>query len=399
MNQKPLNKTSLSIALLSALSSLASPSMASELGKATLDLRLRYENVEQDNALKDADALTLRTRLNYQTIDYNGLSAVIEFEDSRSVLGVDDYNDTNGMNPEYSVIADPEHTELDQGYVQYKNDGLTLKVGRQLLTHDGHRFVGHVAWRQDRQTFDAVTVQYQVTKDLTLNYSYIDKRNRIFADLKDVDSKDHLFNAAYKTALGTLTGYAYLLEVDNNTDNSLDTFGFSFKGSQKVSANKYLYAFEFASQTFETANTEFDANYMLLEAGVVVSGITAKVGYESLGSDNAQYGFSTPLATLHKFQGWTDQFLATPNTGVEDIYLSLAGKAWDGKWTVAYHDFSADDATATVDDLGNELGMVFTKGFGKYYSAGIKYATYSAGDSAAGKVDTDKFWLWLGAKF
>jgi len=35
----------------------------------------------------------------------------------------------------------------------------------------------------------------------------------------------------------------------------------------------------------------------------------------------------------------------------------------------------------------------------KTYSAGIKYAAYSAGDVGAGKVDTDKLWVWLGLKF
>ena len=33
------------------------------------------------------------------------------------------------------------------------------------------------------------------------------------------------------------------------------------------------------------------------------------------------------------------------------------------------------------------------------YKADIKYAAYSAGDAAAGKVDTDKVWLWVSAKF
>jgi hypothetical protein len=36
------------------------------------------------------------------------------------------------------------------------------------------------------------------------------------------------------------------------------------------------------------------------------------------------------------------------------------------------------------------------KKYGKHYSAGIKYAAYSAGDI---KVDADKLWVWIGAKF
>ena len=57
------------------------------------------------------------------------------------------------------------------------------------------------------------------------------------------------------------------------------------------------------------------------------------------------------------------------------------------------------EATENVDDLGTEINAVYAKKFAKKYSAGIKYAAYSAGDSTAGKVDTDKVWLWVGAKF
>ncbi|MDX2322137.1 MAG: hypothetical protein QNK26_16250, partial [Moritella sp.] len=80
-------------------------------GKTTLDMNLRYEFVDQDNDLKNANALTLRTRLNYTTAAYNGVVGVIEFEDSRAVAGVDDYNNTLGKNTDYSVVADPETTE------------------------------------------------------------------------------------------------------------------------------------------------------------------------------------------------------------------------------------------------------------------------------------------------
>ena len=82
-----------------------------------------------------------------------------------------------------------------------------------------------------------------------------------------------------------------------------------------------------------------------------------------------------------------------------DLYASISGKAFGGGWTVTFHDYSADESSDTVDDLGSEINAVYTKKFAQNHSAGIKYAAYSAGDSAAGKVDTDKFWLWVGAKF
>lgn len=371
---------------------------AAMVGKANIDFRLRYENVEQDNALKDADALTLRTRLNYQTVEIKSFSAVIEIEDSRAV-GIDDYNDSNGKNPDYSVIADPETTEVDQALIQYKGKSLTAKVGRQVIALDNHRFVGHVGWRQDRQTFDAVTLAYAPMQDLTLNYGYIKQRNRIFADDKDIDAKDHLFNAVYKTASGKLSGYGYLLEVDNNSDNSLDTYGISYGGTSNISGNKVLYHAEVATQSAEAQSSDFDATYIFLEAGMEISKVTAKLGYESLGSDDGYYGFATPLATLHKFNGWSDQFLSTPAEGLVDTYTSFSGKAFGGAWVVAYHDFSADESSADVEDLGDEINASYSKSLSKHFSAGIKIAAYSAGDPAAGKVDTDKVWLWLGAKF
>ena len=368
------------------------------LGKTSVNLNLRYETVEQENVLEDARALTLRTLLAYNTGSYKGFSAKVEMEDTRIVLGQGDYTvGPSGYNLGlYSVVADPEHTELDQGYIQYKNDTFSAKLGRQVITMDGHRFVGHVGWRQDRQTFDALSAKYAPVKDLTLEYAYITQRNRIFAQDADLDAKDHLINASYKTSVGTFTGYVYLLEVDNGTDNALDTFGVSFVGSTKAGDTKILYRAEYASQSSESAVGDYDVDYLNLEAGAVLSGITAKLGYEVLGSDDGAFGFSTPLATLHKFNGWSDQFLGTPAQGLVDTSVTFAGKALGGGWKVIYHNFEADDASDTVDDLGSELNLSYVKKYGEYYSAGIKYAAYSAADI---KVDADKIWVWVGAKF
>ena len=175
------------------------------------DFRLRYESVEQDNALSDADALTLRARVGYSTDTVNGFSALIEGE--ATVELVDDFSvPPAGVRPgEFSVIADPESEEIDQAYIKYSDNGFTAKVGRQVLTLDGHRFVGHVGWRQDRQTFDGVVVNYKPSDKFTINAAYLDKRNRIFADEADLDSQDTILNTSYQTAFGKLVAYAYLI--------------------------------------------------------------------------------------------------------------------------------------------------------------------------------------------
>lgn len=402
MTRKIMRQTSLLLgtALLCGNALAETTSFTSALRDGTVygDFRLRYENVDQDNALQDANALTLRSRLGYKTGNYHGLSGVLEFEDSRAIAGVDDYNDTQGQTPDHSVVADPETTEVDQAFVKYTNAGFNGKIGRQVIALDNQRFVGAVGWRQDRQTFDAPRLTYALS-DLTLDYAYVTKRNRIFAQGGDQDAKDHLVNASYQSSLGVLTGYAYLLELDNVPDNSLDTYGLRYTGKTDVDGIGVLYELEYATQEADSAGADADADYYKALAGVQTAGVTVSLAYEVLGSDDGNYGFSTPLATLHAFNGWADQFLATPNSGLKDLMVTVTGSLAGGKWVLAYHDFSADEDAAGADDFGSEIDVAYHRGFGQHYSAGIKYAAYMAGDDAAGKVDTNKLWLTLGAKF
>ena len=298
----------LTAAILSAPAAFAADSdLTSALtdGKLSADLNLRYEGVDQDNAAKDANALTLRTRVNYTTGAFKGFSAAVEVENS--VALVDDYKDAIGHGNEYSVVADPDHTELDQAYIAYKDGKFSGKIGRQVITMDNHRFVGHVGWRQDRQTFDALTLGYQLSEETKVSYAYLAKRNRIFSDKKDVDAKDHLLNISHKLATGKLTGYAYLLEEDKAGGAEINTYGLRYAGAADLGGQKVTYSAEFATQDNDTADKS--ANYFAVDAGTKVAGLSVKVGYELLGSDDGGYGFATPLATLHKFNGWADTFL------------------------------------------------------------------------------------------
>lgn len=405
VKQKILSAATITLSAIGAQVACADP-VADALvdGKAYGDFRMRFEHVDQDNALKNANALTIRSRLGYKTGDISGFSAQLEFEDSRAVASVDDYNDGLGSKPEYSTVADPETTEVDQALLQYQGHGLTSKLGRQVIKYDNVRFVGDVGWRQDRQTFDALSFDYKLLENLELKYAYLHKRNRIFAEDRDIDAKDHLINASYKTSMGKIAAYSYLLEEDETGDLAYDTYGISFNGALEMENIQWLYAAEYAYQEKSENNTDdFDAEYLFLEAGIGIVGITAKVGYEVLGSDSGDYGFSTPLATLHKFNGWADQFLTTPDEGLVDMYASVSGQLLGGQWAVVYHDFSADEDSAISDDFGDEIDISYTMTFAKHYYAGVKYAAYSADDPAnngnTNLVDTDKFWLWAGAKF
>lgn len=372
-------------------------------GEVYLNFNARYEFVDQDNALEDASALTLLTRFGYKTGSWNNFSAHVEFEDSRILLGVDEFSvPPTGFNTgEYSVIADPETTELDQAYLQYANrdTGLTLRLGRQIVSYDSQRFVGAVPWRQDWQTFDGVHAEYRGIDKLTIKAGHLYKRNRIFARDQDLDSSDNLIDVSYETPIGTLGGYAYLLEVDNGTNNALDTYGIRLAGKRALGDNKLSYKVEYATQDAESGANDFSADYLLAEAALAFAPVTIKLGMESLGTDDGQYGFATPLATLHKFNGWADLFLATPTAGLEDRYVAVSGKVQKFGYSVIYHDFVSDESVAGADDLGSEINLLVTRPIGDRYKLGLKYANYSAGSDAFSTIDTERAWMWLSAKF
>lgn len=372
--------------LTAAIAAIANPSAyaadsvaeAFQNGKTSVSFRLRYEEVDPETG-SDTDAITLKSRLTYKTDEYKGVTALVE---------VDDVTALGDEESEYiGAIKDPEGTEVNQAYLAYTAADTTVKFGRQRILLDNQRFVGGVGFRQNEQTYDAVTITNKSLPDTSLFYGYIAEVNGILGT--NAKHETHLLNGKYTgLPFGALTGYYYQVEPDASAD-SIDTFGIRLTGSQPAGDAKLLYTAEYATQD---QNNGSKPDYYVVEGGVSVSGVTAKLGYEVLESDNG-VGFNTPLATKHKFQGWADKFLATPGTGIEDLYVSVGTKVAGVKLLAVYHDYEAETTSA---DLGSEFGFVAAKKFGKNYGLSLKYADYEAGDTG---TDTSKLWLTATAKF
>ena len=364
-------------------------------GKATMDMRVRYEGVTQDNALDDAMALTVRTRLGYKTGDFMNISGFLEMSNVTSLTADEDYNSLINGNTGYSVVADPTNTILNRAYIDYTGlADTTLRYGQQRIIYDNARFIGNVGWRQTEQTYTAFRVTNKSLSDVTFDYAYLSNRYKVTTTPENISA--HLLNASYSgLGVGKLTGYAYLLDFPDAAALSSKTLGARFKGATKGDI-KFVYTAEYANQSEYKDGAQGDKTYMRLIGGVGMSGITVSVGYEVLGSDKGAYGFTTPLATLHGQNGWADQFLNTPADGLVDTTLKVTGKLVGVKLVGVYHDYSSDEGST---DYGSEIDLLAAKKFGKNYSVGLKFASYKAGDAVTGKVDTDKMWLWGGLKF
>lgn len=369
-------------------------------GKVSVNARLRYENVDQQFT-NDAEALTARLRLGYTTKAYKGFQAMIEGEAVTPLIN--DYFDGTGTNTDGRVvIADPEVYNLNQAWLSYTFEKTKGTLGRQKIILDNARFIGDVGWRQNDQTFDAFVVQDKTFDKTTLTYAYLDRANRVFDNSgvqRDWHSDSHVLNASYAgLPIGTLTGYAYLLDFDAHglgqagaLGASSQTYGLSLAGTRPVASDfKLTYRLEYAAQSDYGDNpVSYDANYYLGELGAVYKGHTLAAGYEVLGSDNGLASFRTPLATLHAHNGWADVFLATPAAGLTDTYVKY-GTTLPGKVNLLafYHFFGTEDGPSQIGQEFDIMAsykatkeLTLTAKFAKFWSDEIDFA------------DRTKIWL------
>ncbi len=368
--------------------------------KPIADARLRYESVEQDGMAPTAEALTLRGRLGFESGKIAGTALLAEGEFIRPL--VEDYNSTNNGQAAYPVVADPRSSELNR--LQLTNTSLPLTivtVGRQRIALDDHRFVGNVGWRQNEQTFDALRIVNKSVPHLTLDLTWLEQVNRVFG--RDSAQGRYygdsvLANASYEMARGKLTGFAYRIDIEplpsvpNAVRAASQTFGLRYAGAHAFDAVKLSYVASYATQQEAARNPlSFDLDYRLGEINAGYGPYSFGAGVELLEGNGSQ-GFTTPLATLHRFQGWADKFLATPADGIDDRYLTagISRQQWAALELVSvvasYHRYAAERGSLRY---GSEADLQAQAQW-RRLTATLKYADYRADRLL---TDTTKWWL------
>lgn len=358
-----------------------------------VDLRLRYEGVDQEGIAQKADAVTSRLRVGFETAPVASTTLLVEAVSIEDY--VDDYNSTVNGATEYPVVADPaDFAAINRFAITNKSlPNTTLTFGRQRIILDDARFVGNVGWRQNEQTFDAVRAKLgtKVEADLT----YASQVNRVFGPDSPVGEWDGdllLANVAFASKAGTIVVYDYFLDFDNAAASSSNTFGVKLTGSKPLGRLTASYTLGVARQSDAGNNpASFDETYGLIEGGLSFGKAATALGLEVLGSDGTN-AFQTPLATLHAFQGWADKFLTTPAAGLEDRYvrfgypLAKGGRFTSVSLLAFYHDFGAESGSA---DYGSEIDLQLLARTEKM-TLTLKYADYRAD---ALFTDTDKVWM------
>lgn len=376
--------------------------------KVSGELRPRFEATDKKNdSKKSAKSLTNRTRLAVSTdslAGVEGLNAKIALT-SVNNFGYTNYNTPGGTDTNYEVIADAQQAMLSEGFVSYTANDTTVIAGRSHINLDDQRFIGTVGWRQMERAYDTVTAVNKSVEGLTLLGSWVYGFAGV-GSTTTADTGSALINANYKVNDNlTISAFDYMLA------NIHDTYGLRVTGKAPLGDIKLNYAASYALQTDNSlkygangATNTIDASYLDIAVGANMDGLILGAEYEVLGKSNVtgSAGFTTPLATLHKFQGFADEFLAANNTnGLTDMSVKVgyADKSL-GKVVAFYHKFGAETGAAT--DLGSELDAVYSnKISGVNGLKGLlKLAMFKAGEAGSGHAqDNTKVWAQLDYKF
>ncbi|WP_226702011.1 alginate export family protein [Microbulbifer elongatus] len=363
--------------------------------KFGLNFRPRYEHVRDVAFPHHATAGTLRSRATWTSARWDGWELLLE-GDNVTYISSEKFNNTENGKTQFPVIADPDYSEINRVQVSYALKQGLFTLGRQRINYDDQRFIGGVGWRQNEQTYDAFRAEWNFNDKVSLDYTYMWNVNRIFGpdgDDANISGPVNALEIDYKIHPNhNLKGFIYSLNFHDQEQLASATVGAEWS----VDCDSYRWHLRAASQGDVSENPySYQAQYYNAEFGtkpVQKYKFTGFMGTEWLTGDG-QWAFQTPLATLHKFQGFADKFLTTPAEGIRDYYAGGSVVVSGIKFAATVHKFYSDRDSL---DYGNELDLVATYSITKNIDLLAKYATYDADEFSS---DTDKFWLQFDLKF
>jgi len=361
-----------------------------------LDLRYRYSNLYSQSAPLRGHANTARLQLGYRWAIGDGWSTYVEGTAVRSLFGRQ-YDDTSGRRLPYPIEADPKSTGLTNAWLEYRDDDVRVRVGRQYVLMDNGRVVSNNGWRQTSQSFDGVGVSWKAWAGAELGYHWLDQVNRtVGEDFPDrlqrrwkLDA--HLLHFYQALPLGKLTAYGYFIRNRTRPANSVRTLGVRWSGTRKLGPDGASVGWiaEVARQhDYGNNPARFSLGYHLAEVSYGYAPFSLKAGEERLSGDGVT-PFNVAYGAARAFNGWVGA-LRIPAAGLRDRYAGAFGQlpiARKASWQVVYRHFTP---VLGGPALGNELdaGMLFDVGRG--VTLEMQYGDYRAHGYG---VDERKLWL------
>ncbi len=360
--------------------------------------RIRY--AELDVGENDGKAGSVLLRLSLESEWSDQVTSFVEVDHVESAF-IDEHSDGVRLNGQ-PTIPDVEGTEINQAFLNFETNTWSLLLGRQSIELDNQRFVGGNSFWQNEQTFDAARLNYKILSGSNVNYAYIDNVNRIFGDdadrqlnpadvgfetlngirpaaqLGDHSHSTHLFRIELNEwDYSQLTAFAYFIDNEDLPAVSNETVGIHYVAKYKP--RRILYRLEIDAaiqQRPELANVD-NIPYYRLDAGLGLRSVEFSFQQEILGS-RKNTAFTTPLGSLHEFNGWADTFSAAPSGGFIDRSVKVKWRKAPWKFDVRYHDFHLHD---TSESLGTEIDFDITYRLNKKQNVLLRFADFRAARS------------------
>lgn len=337
-------------------------------GSFHLASRLRYEVFR--NGPVDRAGFSLRARYGYSTPAWKGLSAFAEGESLWPL------SHASSIHP---LDQAGRGSELNQAWIQVRDSDLgSLRIGRQVFALDHHRFIGHVGWRQNQQSFDALTAIIPLGPKGSAQGFFLDRVHRVTGQSERLQGWGIHLQQAF-APIFSLTAFAYSLDFPNQPAWSNDTTGLSATGTLVRGDWAFDYRLAWAYQVDHggSLSRSFGLPYYSLESMLSWREWSLGGAIEVLRGDGRE-GFRTPLATVHAFHGFADVFL--PLAGfpqglidgrIEIGYRIPFGKGVRLRWI--HHWFRPATGSGRY---GKELDAVATWTINRHLELVVKYGRY-----------------------
>ena len=379
-------------------------------GRFTLELRPRWNRIEESDKEELTRGGTVRAVVGWVSGEWHDWRATLQAIHADTFAK--HFNDDGAQfaSSPYPLLPDPRYTGANQVRLDYAGEeGLRLRLGRQVVRMDNQRWISDNDFRQTPQLFDGGFASYTAIANTELSGGYF---SRVRTTSGDVDSlRLTLVHAAWNPARDhALAAYAYFHDQPQNgaftgfENNSYRVVGARAEGVARFGAIEVPYLAEFAQQRpYAGGDSRIDANYWRLGAGAAggqpprgpdwTYSWTLRYDYEVKGSNGGQYGVQMPLTDFYAFNGWTLHFFNTPRAGLRDRWAT--GRYSFGPFTLygEAHRFRSDYGSA---DLGRELDVGLTYVPIEWCTLRLQHARY---DPGTGTPDPSIRKTWLTATF
>jgi hypothetical protein len=356
--------------------------------------RMENSNYAFDSDVDSYNHSLLRTRLGATVTPQDGLTIVIQAQDSRHI--------GDAALATSAQLNKDDNMGLHQAYFAWNCqlvNNLTILAGRFEYAKADERFFGKSDWNNNGMAHEGWALLYKTpVADIDV---FGVKHTEAEAYKQDVTN----FGVYFGNILGKRVDLLYNVLDFGQTPvtedkNSFSTIAVHYDNvyNEKIGVN-----FNFGTQMGTDENTDTDYTGMMygLDLNYTLGlGILDRVGfgYESLSAndpDTGDFGWLELFPTDHKFHGYQG-IAGQTGAGLNDIQLNFwGGLPMDINYKLDYHMFSfiEDTGFEPNTDLGSEIDLSLVKKVDNF-AVNLGYSMFMPTDNIAPAGDAQS-WMYL----